>query len=168
MGERGNKFVDPLSDLPCQIYDIGNHSASRRSSSCAQPVIKVGPHKVAFQIYGIIDAVNAGHDMVEGNHTWMHPCRNIALPIPGDSQEFYAITEFTRKADVFRGQFFYPLPVDSFEGYGDAEGNGDEDGQLMGRISTIHIQGGRVLRVPKSYGLLYGFIIWEFPLRHPC
>ena len=64
MGKRGNELVDSVPDLPCQIYDIGDHGATGGSPPRTEPVIEVGPHKIAFQVYSIIDSVNTCHNMV--------------------------------------------------------------------------------------------------------
>ena len=159
MGKGGGKVLDALSQLSRQIDNIRNHGTARRFPARAITVIKVRAHKIAIHIHGIVDPVDVRHDVAEGNHGRVNPRFNAFFSISCDGEQFEAIPEFMRKLDILGGEPVDAFPVDTAESDRKAEGHGYKDGEFVGCIGPIHIEGRRILSISEFNRLLYGLIV---------
>ena len=83
----------------------------------------------------------------------MHPQLDPLCGTPGDGQMFYAVTELLGVLQIFLGHLGNALGVDPVECQRFAECDGGQDGQLVGRIDTLHVEARIGLRIAQTLGL---------------
>ncbi len=88
----------------------------------------------------------------------MDPQLDPLLGLAGDAQVLDAVAELRGIADVLGGDGGDPLGVDLVVLEGDAEGDGSQDGELVGGVDALDVQGGIGLGVAAALGLRQGLL----------
>lgn len=97
--------------------------------------------RVAFDEDGVVDIVDAGEGMVDGNegrvNSGLDVCRGVGYlggVKLGDGKEFNDKAEFFGVGDVGGADVADAFAVDSFAIYAAAKGEGSEDGDFVGSV----------------------------------
>ena len=96
----------------------------------------------------------------------MHPRLHPVPGLSGNGQKLDAVSEFARIPEVIRSQTVNALAVDALKRNRNAEGDGDQDRQLVSRVRAVHIQRWGIFRVTQVDGFLHRLVIGKSLLGH--
>ena len=87
--------------------------------------------------------------MIQGNKSWVHSGLDMAIRLSCNSQQFQAIAKLTGKSDVLRTDVINAFPVNILIVKRPTKGQRNNNGQFMGSITSVNIQGGICLRITE-------------------
>jgi len=146
--------LDPFDDITANIHEVAHHRAAGGEPPGALSVKHGGADGIPGDVDGIVDPLHRGEEVMGREHGRMDPQLHL-IPIPfPDGKQLDAIAELRAILDIEGGDGRYPLDKDVVEVHPDPEGQGGQDGELMGGISPLHVEGGVGLGIAQALGIL--------------
>ena len=136
-----------------KVDQIAHHGAAGWHHAGAQTVEHDIADGIAVDVDGIVGAIDARQHMVVRDEGRMHAHFQLIVPVPGNGQEFQAISELFPKFDIDGIDAGNPFDIDLVELDRRAKGNGTGNGQFVSGVRTLDIQGRIGFRVALSPGL---------------
>ena len=119
----------------------------------AGAVVEGGADGITVHQHRIHYPVHVGDEAPMGNEGGMDAHLHARLGALGDAQVLDAVAQLRGVVHVLGGDAGDALGVHLVELQGDTESNGGEDGELVGGVDTLHVEGGVGLGIPQALGL---------------
>ena len=163
----GTRPGTPCREIAGQIDEVADHGAGRGHHPGALPVEQDGSHRVPGEVDRVHGAADVGQHVVPGHQGGMDPGLHPVPVIPGNGQEFQAVTEFPGELQVQGVKPADALHGDGFQVELGPVGQAHENGQFVGGVDAFHVQGGIGFGVAVGLGLGQGVGIGGAALGHP-
>ncbi len=140
------------------INQVRDHGGSRRFIPRARPVVHGLPHRIAIHEHGVQYPVDLGDQVVHRHQCGMDAQLDPILAGAGDTEVLDPVAQCFRMGDVVGRNVGDALGVGPVELQRHPKGGGGHDGQLMGSIGALDIEGGIRFRVPQVLSFLQDLI----------
>src|SRR5690606_2997261 len=133
---------------------IGHHGGGGRLHAGTGAVVQGANHGVAVDHYRVHHAVDVGNQAIGRNQGRVHTQLDTAFGAARHSQVLDAVAQRLGVVHVGCGQFGNAFGVGLIELQRDAEGDGRQNGQLVGGVDAFHVEGRVGLGVAQCLGFL--------------
>ena len=123
------------------VDEVRDHRRGRGLGAGAGAVVERRPHRVAHHQHRVHDAVDVGDQAPLRDQGRVHAQLHALLRAPRDAEVLDAVAELARVGHVLGRQAADALGVDALELQRDAEGDGGEDGELVGGVDALDVEG---------------------------
>ena len=126
---------------PHHVNEVGYYRRCGRFGAGATAVKHGRPHCIAHHEHGVHDALHAGDGVTLRNQRRMYAQFDTVAAMPRNAERLDAVAEFIGIGEVHGADLADALGVHLFELQRDAEGDGRQDGELVGRVNAINVDG---------------------------
>src|SRR5690606_4108580 len=136
------------------VHQVGHHRRGGRLHAGTGAVVEGAANGVAIDHYRVHHAIDVGDQAVGRNQRRVYAQLDTGFGTTGNAQVLDAITQRLGVVHIGGGQLGDAFGVGLVELQRDAEGDGCQDGQLVGGVDTFDIEGRIGFGVAKCLGFL--------------
>ena len=145
-----------LAQLSGYVHQVSHHRAGGGAPAGAHTVKKHLASQTSLHLHRVVHPVYFGQHMVLGHQGRVDPCLDGSFRQGSNGQGLDGVPQLLGVAEVLGLQAGDTLAVDVFGTDPCVEGQGGQDGQLVGGIVALHVVGGVGLGVAVLLGFPQG------------